>query len=793
MTASPPPLSPGLAQALPLLYVAWADGLLTPDEIAAVGARVADLPGLSADDCAQLGAWLDPASPPSATEYFGWMRTLREAAARLPEDERTSLAALGVALAGEAATDEARRALDEIEGALGVSGAEVVRALAADGEAAGDGASSEPFLALDAGPPAFPPAAMQALLDGRHGALRARVRDVLAGDAFGASDPGWTLDEHRARTTERVRALADAGLGALAFPTWAGGQGDIGAFIAALETVATYDLSLAIKFGVQFGLWGGSVNGLGTDDQRRRLLPEIGTMALPGAFAMTERAHGSNVRDLATTATFDPDADAWVIRTPGPFDHKEWIGNAARDGRMATVFAQLVTRGETHGVHAFVVPLRGDDGAVLPGVRIEDSGHKMGLNGVDNGRIWFDDVRVPREALLGRFATVAPDGTYESPIPSAGKRFFTMLGVLVGGRVAVGCGALSAANAGLTIAVRYGARRRQFGPAGGPEVPILDYLSHQRRLLPLVAESYGLAFALHALADAFADATRDVPADALPGESATPGGPTEAQTHRLETEAAALKATASWHATRALQEAREACGGEGFRWSSGLPGRKADSDIFTTFEGDNTVLMLQVAKNLLSDYRQEFSDMNLVGMLRYVRERADLRIGELRPSVRLGTDPAHLRDPAFHADLFRRRERALLVSAAARLKSRIDGGMDSFDAFTEVQDHLLHLARAHAERLVLERFQAAVEDAPEGQLRTLLGVLCALYGLWHVERDAGWFQAHGAIEGNVVKAVRAEVNALLGRLRPVAVELVDAFGIPDALLGSSIGERAGIR
>ena len=484
---------------------------------------------------------------------------------------------------------------------------------------------------------------------------------------------------------------------------------------------------------------------------------------------MTERGHGSNVRELETTATLDPTTDEWVIDTPTDHDHKEWIGNAAVHGQQATVFAQLVIGGEGFGVHAFVVPIRAQDGSALPGVRINDSGHKMGLNGVDNGQLWFDGVRVPRENLLSRYAQVGRDGAYSSPIPSAGKRFFVMLGTLVGGRIAVGAAGNSAAKAGLTVAVRYGSRRRQFGPAGGEEVAILDYLSHQRRLLPLVATSYGLSFALNRLAQDFA---------ALP-----PGS----DTREVEGRAAALKTMATWHGTRSLQEAREACGGEGFRWSARIAHRKADSDIFTTFEGDNTVLQLQVAKGLLNGYRQEFSDLNAWGLLRYLREQAQVRLGEVNPLARRNRDPDHLVDPAWHRALFERRERVLLVQAARRLKGRIDKGVDSFEAFVEVQDHLLTLATAHSERLVLEAFQDAVAGLEDGPIKTVLGLTCALYALEAVERDRGWFLEQNLIDAPVAKAVRTQVNGLLHRLRPVAVELVDAFGIPDELLGSEIG------
>jgi acyl-CoA oxidase len=434
---------------------------------------------------------------------------------------------------------------------------------------------------------------------------------------------------------------------------------------------------------------------------------------------------------------------------------------------MATVFAQLVIGEEQHGVHAFLVPLRDESGAVLPGIRIEDSGFKLGLNGVDNGRIWFDQVRIPRENLLDRFAQVTAEGTYASPIPSSSRRFFTMLGTLVGGRIAVASAGLSAAKSALTIAVRYGERRRQFGPKDGLEVPLLDYLSHQRRLLPPVATSYGLNAALHDLAARF--------------QSTPPG----ADLRSVEAEAAALKAFATAHATRTIQEAREACGGEGYRAVNRLAALKADSDIFTTFEGDNTVLLLQVAKSLLAGYQEEFENLDFFGLLGKLRERIEVRLGDPNLLERRKTSEAHLLDPDFHATLFQARERDLLISAARRLKARIDRGIDSFEAFIEVQDHLLTLARAHAERLVLDRFQSAVASAEE-RAKPLLERLCALYALAHIERDRAWFLEQHYIDAPKAKAVRNEVNALLELLRPEAVALVDAFAIPDELLAAPI-------
>ena len=158
----------------------------------------------------------------------------------------------------------------------------------------------------------------------------------------------------------------------------------------------------------------------------------------------------------------------------------------------------------------------------------------------------------------------------------------------------------------------------------------------------------------------------------------------------------------------------------------------------------------------------------------------------MNPIKRHQHDSRHLLDPRVHAELFGNRERDLLISAARRLAGRLEGGMDSFAAFIEVQDHLITLANAYAHRLVLESFQTAVEAADEGEEKELLATVCALFALWHIEQERGWFLEQHYIDATKAKAIRTGVNALLGRLRPHAVSLVDGFGIPDQLLAAPI-------
>src|SRR4051812_26202241 len=257
---------------------------------------------------------------------------------------------------------------------------------------------------------------LKSLLDGEHGAMRDTVREWLSRPGNQAVSEPLPIGEYREQVMAWARELADERQTALGFPPEYGGEGAVGRSIAAFEKLAFGDLSLLVKIGVQFGLFGGAGLHLGAKRHHDRHLADIAALRLPGCFAMTETGHGSNVQALGTTATYDPDTQEFVVETPDENARKDYIGNAACHGRMAAVFAQLHVGGENRGVHCLLVPIRDDAGDALPYVRIEDCGAKLGLDGVDNGRLWFEGVRIPRENLLDRYAHVSPEGVYTSEI-----------------------------------------------------------------------------------------------------------------------------------------------------------------------------------------------------------------------------------------------------------------------------------------------------------------------------------------------------------------------------------------
>jgi acyl-CoA oxidase len=626
---------------------------------------------------------------------------------------------------------------------------------------------------------------LQELLDGRYGKLREQVRGVIARPEF-EPPVGIATEEYRQRVLEWAKALAAEGLTAPGFPVEFGGEGDPGANVAAFEALAFGDLSLLVKFGVQFGLWGGAIHQLGTRPHHERYLKKIATLELPGAFAMTETGHGSNVQQLQTTATYDPETQEFVINTPVEEARKEYIGNAARDGRMAVVFAQLIVADELHGVHALIVPLRDRRGKVCDGVRIRDNGEKAGLNGVDNGLIWFDNVRVPRDALLNRYGDVSAEGTYSSPIDNPNKRFFTMLGTLVQGRVCVSGASISTAKLALTVATRYGLRRRQFGPPDGEEVAILQYRTHQRRLMPLLAKTYALHFAQAELLERFHSA--------FSGSEAS-----DRERRELEALAAAMKATASWHAVHTIQTCRECCGGAGYMAVNRFAALRADTDIFTTFEGDNMVLMMLAARGLLTDFSESFGGMNPAEMVTFVAGQVVENVVErlfarkiaqvIADAVPTRDESVNLLDREYQLDLFQWREGHMVAAVANRFRRGLNEGYDAFEVFRAVQDHAVNAARAHMDRIALEAFVSAIDHCEEESLRDALNLVCDLYSLWNVECDKGFFQEHGRLAAPRCKQITREVNRLCNEVREQAAPLIDAFGIPDELLRAPIGLR----
>lgn len=615
---------------------------------------------------------------------------------------------------------------------------------------------------------------LEAVLLGHWADTRRESRDLLTDPEFHKVE-GLTKEDHRERTLKQLFQLVENGAVHRAFPSEFGGQDDHGANIAAFEELVTADPSMQIKAGVQWGLFGAAVMHLGSEDHHQRWLPGILDLSVPGAYAMTEIGHGSDVASLGTTATYDPDSEEFVVHTPFTAATKRYLGNAAKDAKDAVVFAQLVTQGVSHGVHCFYMHVRDNDGNPLPGITIEDDGHKGGLNGVDNGRLRFEHVRIPRDYLLNRYGSVESDGTYSSPIASPGRRFFTMLGTLVQGRVSLTGAAVAASKLGLIGAITYGNQRRQFHTSSTTEEEVLmDYQLHQRRLLPRLAKTVALTFAHEQLLTKLDEVF-----------SGRDGSDENRQ--ELETLAAAIKPIATWHGLDTLQEAREACGGAGFISENRFTSLRADLDVYVTFEGDNNVLLQLVAKRLLADYAAEFKNADVGALASYVANQASDKVmhrAGLRRALQGVRDTGDERrsanwfkQPDVQRDLLSGRVRQKVVEVASELRSvaKLPAEKQA-KVFNEHQYEIINAAKAHADLLLWEAFTEGIEKIQDPGTAQVMIWLRDLYALTTVEDDLGWYLMHGRLSAQRARTLSPYINRLVERLRPHAQDVVDSFG-----------------
>ncbi|KAJ0435576.1 putative acyl-CoA oxidase [Helianthus annuus] len=575
-----------------------------------------------------------------------------------------------------------------------------------------------------------------------------RERD---GKVFIAPDFNQSMEQQREMTMRRIDYLREQGVFDELFS-----KGHLWGFVLS-EALGVYDHSLSIKVSVHFFLWGGAIRFMGTKRHHDKWFKPTETYQVKGCFAMTELGHGSNVRGIETMTRYDASTGEFIINTPCESAQKYWIGGAANDATHTVVFSQLEINGVNQGVHAFIAQIRDENGNKHPNIRIADCGHKIGLNGVDNGRIWFDNLRIPRENLLNSVADVSPDGQYQSAIKDPDQRFAAFLAPLTSGRVMIAGSSMYSTKIGLAIAIRYSLSRHAFSiRPNEPEVLLLDYPTHQRRLLPLLAKTYALSFASNYLKMIYVKRTPE-------------------SMKSIHLASSALKAVLTWHCMRTLQECREACGVQGLQTENHVGHLKSEYDVQLTFEGDNNVLMQQVSKVLLAEFlaaKKRNKPINGLG-LEHLNKPVPIIPSHLTTSI--------LRTTQFQTDIFCLRERDLLHRFATEVSQHQAQGESKEHIFTVTYQIAEDLGRAFSDRLILQTYLDVEATIPEGPLKSILGLMRSMYTTIVLEEDAS-FLRYGYLSTDNAAVVRKEVRKLCSELRPHALSLVSSFGIPDAFL-----------
>ena len=614
-------------------------------------------------------------------------------------------------------------------------------------------------------PPSQTPSsqALQRLLYLHHNDIRQKTFQLFKEPLF-YRQPDLSVPEQRSLTNKRVQRLHQVGLlkKTVSNPDPAEGSRRYDALIDAL---ALLDHSIEIKLGVNFGLFCSSVFRLGSPIQAQQWLPRIESGQIIGCFALTELGHGSNVRGIQTRAEFTSSSPGFLLHTPHESAQKYWIGAAAQSAHMAVVFAQLYIHGNHHGVHAFLVPLRDESGKTYPGIQIADCGGKAGLNGVDNGRIWFTQVKLPLSALLSGMSQVSATGEYSSKIKSPDARFGAMLAALTGGRIGIAYNAIMTAFVGLVIAIKYSTSRLAFGPNPGvSHVPLLYYSSQRRRLMIPLAGAFVYVFCARDL--------REDWYESIESRSTI--------SKKIHTVSAGYKALFSWFMQDTLQAAREACGGQGYKSENHIAIVKADRDVMLTFEGANSVLLQQVSKGLLAELaiasknNGKFSDKSSLAVLNNAPKR---------------TGSSKKLDRSFFEAVFWKRERELVKQLGLQYAAAMKRHGQAFHAWNDCLNIAERAAVAHMHRYIFEQHQRHLVDMRRED--SALGIAMEICGkLWGAEiviNDPDFLRL-GCLSRSQATDVVNQIDDLCYEVARYSPSLIEALALPEEVLAPIAGD-----
>ncbi|KAE8356320.1 hypothetical protein BDV28DRAFT_117472 [Aspergillus coremiiformis] len=550
-----------------------------------------------------------------------------------------------------------------------------------------------------------------------------------------------------------------------------------------------YQICNSSPFGMNFLMFRRTVELQGTPEQQRDWLEQIDQMRINGAYAQTELGHGTFVRGIETTATFDVEADTFTIHSPTPTSVKYWPGGLGFSCSHTLVAARLITQGEDHGVHMFMVQIRSlNDFTPVRGVELGDLGMKMAYNGTCNGYARFSSVRVPRSSLLAGHAQVARDGTYSQtrtqadPLPLSKRVYSTMLDTR---RNIVRCVAFGLAQAA-TIAARYSIVREQgrlmFADAAEEEVAIVMFKSQHYRLLTLIAQSYAILFAAKDF---------DVQYEQLVREQANNTHTRLPYMHAVST---GLKAWATSIASAGATEARKMCGGHGFVALSGLPEIEGTVSATVTFEGENYVmwqqLMTYLLKQVQASYGRQAVDAEVKEYIDGVRQYLD---GGMRPSCTRECHKDDLFDSSTWLSLYRQRSQRVLA-AAYRSYIETRNRTSAAEAWNTCMMSTLSAGQAYVEYMVLKSFiewtsSTAPRDSPVSQVLSQLTCLFALVTITNptLSFSTGSFLEHGILTTDELNEIRNHIHELLTDLLPNITALTDAWDFTDSSLCSALG------
>ena len=532
--------------------------------------------------------------------------------------------------------------------------------------------------------------------------------------------------------------------------------------------------SSGTKMAIHFGLYCKSIHTLGTQKHLKYLEQGLRIEDI-GCFCLTEISHGSNVQGMLTTAIFDEIEKCFVLNTPIERAAKFWIGGASQTANMAIVGANLIVKGKNHGIHMFVVQIRNSKTHdLMPGVNISDCGDKMGLNGIDNGMVFFRNVPIPMEALLDKVTQVTEDGEVTSKFKKS-QRFAVQLSGLCDGRVKLLNTCLIIGVKASTILLRYAAVRRQFGAHLSNESSLLDYEAYQHRIFPHIA---------NCLLGFFASREINKSWQVNYSEVLNPYNNAVKEMHAIMS---ILKPLTTWWINDQLQEYRQAMGGYGFLKLSTIPQLCDDFHVMLTWEGDNNVLLHQTAKFILKAMfkvlsNREVSYKSLEYLIMDDPEDLLNMTGE--------EFEAQLVNPESLHKLMALRARKAAIVAATTFQGNLTEIVDSFKSWNKsVPFGFLDASMYFGELYVLQSALRHNKSCHDDENRIFIDRLTTIFSLTKLLK--GWTHLGAYMNGDHVAAMHKVLLKTYDAIKHDVVKAMDGFAINDEFANSVFGNQDG--
>jgi len=462
--------------------------------------------------------------------------------------------------------------------------------------------------------------------------------------------------------------------------------------------------------------------------------------------------------EMQTTAHYDEQAKEFVIHSPTTISQKYWITNGALHANYAVVFAQLympikgTKEYKKEGIHTFVVRLRNDDGSLRKGVFIEDMGEKLALNGVDNAKIAFNQVRTPREAILNRYSDVDENGVFTSTIPKMRERFLRVADRLLSGRLCIAGLCMGGTKIVSCTGLRYAKARLVLGPDGKSTSPILEFQLFQNAVYPLIARTICLHIAFNIIKELY---SKDI-------------FTTDMEIVRF---VCFIKPLITWNLKEISTTLVERMGGQGYLAINRVGEGIGLGHSGITAEGDNSVLMQKVTKELLTDLQTQKTK------LPKLTQCPKRDIPNLEDVTKIDTI----------LNLLKWREISKIQELGNKTTQGMQAGKSIYEIWTrENNDLVQEVAIAYSDRKVFEFCIHDIQTNAKNTIQKPLLIALSLYGTHLLTKDLGWFLMTGSINAKAAQNLVSRHKELVKEFHIYALDLVNAYGVPEHSLTAPV-------